>query len=104
VTPDEQAEFDAAQAEVRALIKKLDPDDDAQRRQVAAEAKEVIARLPRNAQQALLVTEFLEAYHRFAPGETPALTNQLCACGCQWPVTEPWPEEYATDACMRNQS
>ena len=104
MTPDEQAEFDAAQAEVRALIKELDPDDDARRRQVAAEAKEVIARLPWNAQQALLITEFLDAYHRFAPAETPALTGRLCACGCGWPVLKPWPEEYAADACMRNQS
>ena len=95
MTPDEQARFAAAQAEIRALIKKLDVDDVARQREVAAAVDEVLTRVPRRHQRPLR-TEFLKA----CIGETPPATERLCACGCGWPVTSSRPEaKYATAAC-----
>jgi hypothetical protein len=102
MTLDEQAEFDAARAEVRALIRKLDPDDAVQRKEIGAEAKEVFTRLPRKDLQELLKTEFLKAYVRVEAGEPPFPTEwPLCACGCGWPVPgSPSGAKYATRVCI----
>ncbi len=77
MTPEEQAEWEAA----------------------ADALREVLARLPRREHRALL-TPFLKAYIQAESGETPPATERLCACGCGWPVTSPRPEaKYATAAC-----